>query len=239
MKPSSGIRPITESPVRKSISLFLKAAVIFFSVYGTVKCAMDSLNAFMGGTRVFLFFTIQSNIGLAVISLIGACLLLAGRRIPAWWWTVRYVGVISISLTGAVFCFVLAPTMGGKAWTLVNIFTHVIVPIASIADFFLSAIDADIPRSKVLYITFPPLAYVIFAGVGYILNWKFRADANYPYFFLNWDSPAGAFGFTNKLPFMGCVWWILLLLMLILLLGLLYLWILKKIKQGLTGAKEQ
>ncbi|MBP5194169.1 MAG: hypothetical protein J6126_05515, partial [Clostridia bacterium] len=51
------------------------------------------------------------------------------------------------------------------------------------------------------------------------------------YFFLNWGSPAGAFGFTDELPFMGCVWWILALLVLLLVVGIVYLLILDGIKK--------
>ena len=36
-------------------------------------------------------------------------------------------------------------------------------------------------------------------------------------------SPAGAFGFTSELPFMGCAWWILALLLFLLFVGFAYL----------------
>ena len=75
----------------------------------------------------------------------------------------------------------------------------------------------------------PPLGYVIYAGIGYVRGWQFAGGVSYPYFFLNWGSPAGAFGFTSKLPYMGCVWWILLLMLFLLLIGWLYLTILNKL----------
>lgn len=45
------------------------------------------------------------------------------------------------------------------------------------------------------------------------------------------NSFMGAIGFTGELPFMGCVWWILLLLFFLLGVGQLYLSILKKLKK--------
>ena len=67
------------------------------------------------------------------------------------------------------------------------------------------------------------IAYAVYAGIGYVLKWEFLKGINYPYYFLNWGSPAGAFGFSRELPFMGCVWWILLLLGFLMLTGYVYL----------------
>ena len=77
----------------------------------------------------------------------------------------------------------------------------------------------------------PPLAYAVYAGIGYIAGWEFLEGINYPYFFLNWGSPAGAFGFTKGLPFMGVVWWILALLLFLVLVSYLYLVILDRLKR--------
>lgn len=217
--------------LRKVISLLLKAIVICFAVAGTIFSALGGIDDFMGGATTLMYFTIQSNLAIALICAIGMLFLFSGKKIPSWWYTIKYVGTIAITLTGAVFCFVLAPTMPDTAWIPANIFTHVIVPICSVIDFFVIGVDSDIKKWKVIYVTLPPLAYVIFAAVGYINNWQFAKDANYPYFFLNWGSPAGAFGFCDELPFMGCVWWIALLLVLLIFVGLLYLWILSGLKK--------
>ena len=57
------------------------------------------------------------------------------------------------------------------------------------------------------------------------------------YFFLNWGSPAGAFGFTKGLPFMGCVWWILALLLFLIAVGFVYLLLLGRIKRRINSGK--
>ena len=73
-----------------------------------------------------------------------------------------------------------------------------------------------------LWVIVPPVLYVIYAGVGYVRGWEFIRGLNYPYFFLNWGSPAGAFGFTKGLPYMGCAWWLALLLLFLIAVGRCY-----------------
>lgn len=217
--------------MRKTISLILKLVVIVFASFGTYLSMRARSDTFMGGLTALMYFTIQSNIVIAAICLIGGILILRKKSIPNRWYVIKYIGTMAITITGAVFCFILAPTMGHYAWSPVNIYTHVIVPIAAIADFFLTGVDSDIKKRHIILTTIPPYLYVIFAGIGYINNWEFANGVNYPYFFLNWGSPAGAFGFTKELPFMGCVWWIAILSILVVLVGLLYLFILKMLKK--------
>ncbi|MBQ9910788.1 MAG: hypothetical protein IJM50_04755 [Lachnospiraceae bacterium] len=114
-----------------------------------------------------------------------------------------------------------------------------VVPVAAVADFFVTGIFADIPKKNVVYVTIPPLLYAIYAGIGYVRGWEFIRGLNYPYFFLNWGSPAGAFGFTKELPYMGCAWWILALLILLITVGLLYLKVLDLEKKRLCKADTE
>ena len=56
----------------------------------------------MGGTRVFMYFTIQSNIAIAIVSAIGAFYLFKDR-VGRVWPILKFVGTVSITLTGIVF----------------------------------------------------------------------------------------------------------------------------------------
>ena len=214
----------------KTVSYILKTVVIVSAILGTVFSALGGRNSFMGGKVVFMYFTIQSNLAIALICAIGLWFMLSGRPYYRWWQVVKLVGTISITLTGTVFCFILAPTMGSRAWNVQNILTHVVVPLAAIIDFFVTGVISDIRKSSVLYVMLPPLAYVVYAGIGYVQGWEFAKGVHYPYFFLNWGIPAGVFGFSDKLPFMGTGWWIILLLALLILVSLLYLAILRRLK---------
>ena len=215
----------------KLLSLFLKTLVVVCALWGTALSAGAGRHSFMGGPRVFMFFTIQSNLAMAAVCAYGAWAILKNRTMGNLWYLIQLVETVSITLTGVVFCFVLAPTLGSFAWTMPNVLTHVVVPLAAIADFFLTGVYGNVPKKQVLWVTVPPLAYAVYAGIGYLLKWEFLDGIHYPYFFLNWGSPAGAFGFSRELPFMGCVWWILALLLFLIGIGCLYLKILDLLRK--------
>ena len=204
---------------KKRISFVLKLIVILSAAVGTVISACAGRSSFMGGSRVFMFFTIQSNIAIAILCAAGAFLLMRNRTVGNAGHVVKLVGTVSITLTGVVFVLLLAPILGNRAWNIQNTLTHVVVPIAAIADFFVAASGAGLKRRSVIWVIIPPMLYAIYAGIGYVRGWEFIKGQNYPYFFLNWGSPAGAFGFTKGLPYMGCVWWILVLLLFLLAVG--------------------
>ena len=219
------------SKKQKIISIILKLVIIISAVVGTIMSAVASIEAFMGGETVFMYFTIQSNILIALVSLIGLFIILLNKKVNHVWNIIKFVSTISISLTGLVFGFVLAPTMGIEAWSIPNILTHVIVPISAIVDFFIVCSIVKYKKIEVIYVVISPLLYAIYASIGYVLNWQFSKNTNYPYFFLNWGSEAGAIGFSSKLPFIGVIWWIILLLLLLIGLGFLYLKIIELIKR--------
>lgn len=220
----------TLSSKNRVCSIILKLIVIISAVAGTFFSAYAGRHSFMGGSRVFMYFTIQSNIAIAIICAIGLCLVARNSKINQGWQIVKLVGTVAITLTGVVFCFVLAPTLGANAWNIQNILTHVVVPIASVIDYIILNKALTLSYRHVCFVIIPPILYAIYAGVGYIANWQFADGINYPYFFLNWGSPAGAFGFSSELPFMGTAWWIIALLIFLLLIGCLYVWIVKLLK---------
>ena len=193
----------------------------------------------MGGKTVFMYFTIQSNIVIALISLIGFIFLMCDMDIGSIWYVIKLVGTVSITLTGVVFVVVLAPTLGENAWNLQNILTHVVVPISSVVDFFIVASTTKINKVNIIYVIIPPLLYAIYAGIGYVRGWNFGYGNNYPYFFLNWGSKAGAFGFSQELPFMGCVWWIMVLLIFLLIVGFCYVTISNRMRENYLKRKGE
>jgi len=125
------------------------------------------------------------------------------KTISDAWYIVKLAGTVSITLTGVVFVVLLAPILGDNAWNVQNTLTHAVVPAAAVADFFAAASGSGIKTESVAYVIIPPFLYVIYAGIGYVRGWEFGMGHNYPYFFLNWGSPAGAFGFTKELPYMA------------------------------------
>ena len=159
------VRSTAASRILKWIVVLAAAAGIFLSAYA-------GRHSFMGGRHVFMFFTIQSNIAIAVICLIGILLLRNNKKPGRAWYVVQFMGTVSITLTGMVFCFILAPVLKGSAWNIQNVLTHVVVPIAAVADFFLSGRNGNLQKRDVLYVILPPLAYVVYAGIGYMAGWE-------------------------------------------------------------------
>ncbi len=208
---------------KKTASFIFKLTVIIAAVSGTFLSAFAGRGTFMGGNRVFMYFTIQSNIAIAIICALGLRMLMREKAPGTVWYTVKLVGTVAITLTGVVFAVMLAPILGDKAWNLQNTLTHVVVPLAAAADYFVTVPGAGLRKKDVIWVLIPPLFYVIYAGIGYVRGWEFAKGINYPYFFLNWGSPAGAFGFTKGFPFMGCVWWILVLMVFLIAVGLMYI----------------
>lgn len=217
--------------VEKRFSLALKIIAFVSAILGTILSAYAGRDSFMGGKSVFMYFTIQSNICLAVICAAEFAFILRSAVLSDFWYLVKFTGTVSITLTGIVFCFVLAPTMKADAWNVQNILTHVVVPVVCVADFFVIAAESQLKKRHVFFVIIPPVVYAIYAGIGFACNWQFAENINYPYFFLNWGSPAGAFGFSSQLPFMGCVWWILTLLLFLIGVGLTYLGLLDLLRR--------
>lgn len=219
------------SNISKMLSIVLKLVVIVSALVGIYLSAFAGRSSFMGGSSVFMYFTIQSNLLIAGVSIYGTCLMMLDKKIPNGWYVFKFVSTVSITLTGVVFCVVLAPTLGAFAWRPQNVLTHVVVPIAAVLDFFVTGVRSEIKKKSIPLVAIPPLMYAIYSGIGYILKWEFSPGKYYPYFFLDWGSPAGAFGFCEGLPLMGCCWWILLLLAFLMLVGFLYLKILDVLKK--------
>ena len=205
------------------LSFVLKAVTVLAAFVGILTSYFAGKDAFMGGKTVFMYFTIQSNILIAVICAVGFVLLLKKKEISEGWYTIKYVGTVSITLTGVVFTFMLAPLLGDEAWVLQNTLTHLVVPLAAIADFFVVCDVCRIKKKSILFVTIPPLLYAIYAGIAFVNGWHFAKGYNYPYFFLNWGSEAGAFGFSKELPYMGVMWWILAILIFLIAIGYIYL----------------
>lgn len=229
----------TVSKTRIIVSLILKLIVTVCAAAGTFISAYAGRGTFMGGSRVFMFFTIQSNILIALISVIGAVLLLRRKPAGTAWYVIKLVGTVSITLTGVVFAVLLAPILGKAAWNLQNTLTHVAVPVAAVADYFVSASGAPVRKRSVWFVLIPPFLYVIYAAIGYVNGWEFVKGKIYPYFFLNWGGPAGAFGFLPEFPYMGCVWWIVTLMIFLLLVGWCYHWIAGAIGKRLSSADDR
>lgn len=205
----------------------------YFSLCAKILVALCSLvgiwfNIFVpGDSHVYwnslLYFTIQSNFWIAAVCIAGAVMMMKGTRPGRTWSVVKFVFTLSITLTGTVYCFILAPASTGNPFELRSSLVHVYAPILAVFDFFLCSRSLDLRLKDAAWGIIPPLYYLGFASLGYVLNWQFSSGCNYPYFFMNWGSPLGAFGFSSEFPFMGTFWYAAFLCLALLLTGTIFI----------------
>lgn len=223
--------------MKKILSLLLKCITIIAACYGTYLSILGK-NGFMSNWNALLFFTIQSNLWIACWFIVEGIMMFKKDKYDSRLVNIlKLMFTVAISLTGIVFVVVLAPTLPNP-YTTNNVLTHVVVPLCAVLDLFVCADRMNLRRTDFLFSVIPPIYYVIFSAIGYINHWHFVGELNYPYFFLNWGSPAGAIGFTKDSPWMGPVWWILLLACAVVCMGLVYTLIVNLIKK-LSGQKKK
>ena len=207
--------------MKKYISLLLKIVTVIAALYGTYLSILGK-NGFMSNWNALLFFTIQSNLWIAGWFIYEGIFLFKKKKYDSKVVNIlKLMFTVAISLTGIVFVFILAPTLPNP-YKLNNVLTHVVVPLCAVIDLFVCADKMNLRKTDFIYCVIPPIYYVIFSAIGYINHWHFVGTLNYPYFFLNWGSPAGAIGFTKESPWMGPVWWIILLAVIIVFVGFIY-----------------
>lgn len=215
--------------MRKWLSLICKAIVFILSFVGLLIVILDYKVTYVGGWKGMLYFTNQSNFWIGVVCLVGIILILLEKTknknyIKSWMYIVKLVFTVAITLTGVVYCFLLVPTMTEDPWCISSILTHVIVPLFAVIDFFVYDVVFSYKYKHSLWTLIPPLYYLVFAGIGYIINLDFGLGVNYPYFFLDWGAPVGFFGISKDLPhYIGMFYWLILLLGIVLGFGNLYI----------------
>lgn len=182
----------------------------------------------VGGIKGLMYFTNLSNFWIGSTCLIGIMLMLKNKEIKPWMYIVKLVFTVSITLTGIVYCTFLAPFIPDNPWGLSSVLTHIIVPVFAVIDFLVYDLTFDFKYKHSLYTLVPPLYYLLYSALGFVLNWDFGLGDNYPYFFLDWGAPVGIFGISSEIPhYLGTFYWLIILLIIVLGMGVLYIFIVK------------
>ncbi len=217
--------------MRNKISFSLKIATVALAFAGVIWSFFNSAaDGYSHWSKRLLYFTSQSNVWIALCML--AILIISLKpfaertRVKNFLYILRYVFTVSITLTGFIFCTVLAPGAANdnyNAWTGASILTHVAVPILSIVDFFLDPYRVSLKKRHLFFTATPPFIYMIFATVLVLMKVDFGRGDAFPYFFFNYYSPAGFFGFSDEMPYiLGSFYWIVFMFFLIIGVGALY-----------------
>lgn len=176
----------------------MKGIAVCASVYGLCRN--------FHGTISMSYFTDLSNIFLDIVLLVfllkNISSLRSGeeKKMPNGWYVVKFMAVISITLTFLIYLTLLAPTSeGGFLYAYFSngagsFCVHFVAPVLGILDFILFDYRYVSSRLHILYAFVPAYCYVIFVLVlsHFGVRWGTMCA---PYNFLNFEAPTGWFGF--------------------------------------------
>ena len=175
-----------------------------------------------------LFFTAQSNLWIGTNSLLIFATYLSNDKSKKLkrLYLAQYIFTVSITMTGIVYCFLLAPFSNGiiaHPWNASSILTHVVTPIVAVVDFVIDRGNIKIKPKHALYALIPPFVYFFTASILEFFNIDFGYGEPFPYFFMNYFSPAKVFGFSRQFPYyIGSFYWYVILFSVGFLISLLY-----------------
>ena len=203
--------------MKTKIPPLLKSLIVLSSLGGVVLSLIFARqDGYSHWSKRLLYFTAQSNMWIGVTFLL--ILLSPFKKKNAERWTARlyflkYIFTVCITMTGLIFCCLLAPFADENyhPWKAYNLLTHVFTPAFAITDLFLDERRVAIGKKGILLSLTPFLAYSFIASVLGFVQTDFGRGVPYPYFFFNYTSPAGVFGFSNVHPFyVGSFYWLIL-----------------------------
>ena len=159
-----------------NLFVFLSAAVsvlLMFLVSG-------SGNMLVSRFRIFLYFTVDSNILCAI-----ACLLIAIARIRAIkgqnaflskkLLALKYAGTVAVTVTMLTVILFLVQFYGFKAlYQGANLYLHLLSPLAALCSFILIDIDFALSSRYITLSVFPTLIY----GIIYLIMVVFIGEEN-------------------------------------------------------------
>lgn len=117
--------------------------ILFSSIWMFSGIHFGNAPTLLEGSRLqmFKFYTVDSNVLMGIIALVAACIQKNAMKnnqeaLPQWYYIMKLVGVVGVTLTMLVTIFFLTPTLGFYAcFNNSNVFLHLINPVISIICF--------------------------------------------------------------------------------------------------------
>ena len=180
----------------------------------------------------FLYYTIQSNIEIAIICLVSLLFIFSKKEIPSIVYTLKFIFTVAITLTGLVFNFILYPasifsTHPLNPLSTANFFTHIFVPILSLVDFFAFDYKLKITKKTFLLGLITPLIYFIFVMFCTKVGIRFNGNLFVPYFFLDYKANSWFQLGDGKI---GVFYWVIIQVLIVILISSVLLFFMKKRK---------
>ncbi|MBR2891495.1 MAG: hypothetical protein IKC22_03845 [Bacilli bacterium] len=225
-------------PFVLNILIFISAFLGFL-----LSCIFAVRDGYSHWSKRLLYFTQQSNIWIGITSLIFFIFLLRkniSKKCIKILTILKYIFTVSITITGFIFCTVLAPFAEFDIWTLATTLTHVVAPILSILDFMTNQYLVEFENKYIHLSIIPPLIYFIFATILCLQKVDFGRGDPFPYFFMDFNSEVGLFGFNgNWPPQFGSVYWFIFFIFFIYLLSIIYYKLLKLLVKKNNKEKQK
>lgn len=202
------------------IHLIISALIIISSIIGSIQTI--NYGSSSNGNDI-LYFTVQSNLWLAAIYLIVLILELISFKknkdiIPSYIHTLKFIFVVSITITFIVFFTILVPEIGSYVITMPgSLLVHLVSPVLAIIDYLIFENKQIRKKQTVIYPLIPPLIYFIVIIILSYNGLTFVNDQKVPYFFLDYERLTWFNISNNKI---GVFYWVLILS--ILILGISY-----------------
>lgn len=216
----------------------LKILTIICSLAGIIICLITAkFDGYSHPTKRLLYFTNQSNVWIFIIMIL--CFFKVFRKSEYNQYSLyvaKYIFTVSILLTGVFFCCFLGPFADKSyhAFSVSGVLLHIFAPLFAVFDFLLEKRRFFINKKVAFFCLLPPLIYLILTTVLFFFNLDFGRGENFPYFFFNYFSPAGFFGFSKVNPyFMGSFYWIIILFILL----VIFAFLLRKINNNILIKK--
>jgi len=214
---------------KHAVGLLLKSGILLSAWAGISLQIGFELAGWMESGSIFLYFTTQSNIWMALIALLFIVFDLVSkdrRVIPQTLYAIKFMFTASIALTFVVFSLLLAPLMP-KSYLLSpsNLFLHNITAFLALADFWIFDRKIAVKKRTWLLAAIMPALYLIFVLILASTGPRFSGNL-VPYFFLDYQK----LGWFRVGPDgMGVAYWIAILFALSGFIGWCILLVLKKL----------
>ena len=214
---------------RKKFSVCINFTIAFLAMLGIGLSLVFSVEeGFSPWWTRLLYFTQQSNIWIGLTCLIMAILSVTGvtdrnDKVKKTIYLMKFTFTVSITLTCLIFCCFLAPFADFDVWTASSILTHVLVPVLAVVDLFIDDTMFDLQKKHAYLPLLPMVYYFVFATSLSAFKVDFGRGEPFPYFFFNYFSEVGVFGFKGGEIFqMGSAYWFIIIMGMALGFGMLY-----------------
>ena len=215
--------------VKNKIFIASEIVCAVFSLLGVLLSLLYyARDGYFHWSRRLLYYTAQSNLWLSLSLFICFFLKLKSnltKQSKSVLFLIKYVYTVSITVTGLVFCTLLAPLApkSYNVWSLSGIVTHVFTPILAIISLFFTPPACKIEKKHCFIAMLPSLLYFIVVLILSVLSFDFGRGDKFVYFFLDFTSFSSIWrvNLNSSPPLLGSFYWLIILLLTILSIALL------------------